>query len=348
MRVALASYQAVSILRGGPNTQLRQTAAHLPEHGVEPLFFNPWEPFDRGGVDLFHLFGANIGTYHLGREIRALDIPLAVSPIIYSSHSIGVVRAGLAVSRILQSVWRGSWTDYALTSDLCKWAAALLPNTSAEARLVTDGLGADRGKVTVIPNGVEERFGEGNPSLFRKEYGIDDFILNVGHVGHERKNVLALIRALGKIDHPAVIIGRIIRSPYGEACVAEAKKYPQIRLLDGIDHSSDMLASAYAACRVFALPSLFETPGIAALEAGLAGARIVITEEGGTREYFGDMAHYVDPRSDESIRQGIVRALNEPPNPRLKNHIGREFTWGEVARKTSAAYRALGEMAGPG
>jgi len=43
-----------------------------------------------------------------------------------------------------------------------------------------------------------------------------------------------------------------------------------------------MLASAYAACDVFVLPSMFETPGIAALEAGLAGAKIVITKYGGT------------------------------------------------------------------
>ncbi len=34
-----------------------------------------------------------------------------------------------------------------------------------------------------------------------------------------------------------------------------------------LDHDDPLLASAYAAARVFALPSWFETPGLAALEA---------------------------------------------------------------------------------
>ena len=41
--------------------------------------------------------------------------------------------------------------------------------------------------------------------------------------------------------------------------------------LGRLDHHDPLLASAYAAARVFALPSWFETPGLAALEAALAG-----------------------------------------------------------------------------
>jgi glycosyltransferase involved in cell wall biosynthesis len=100
-----------------------------------------------------------------------------------------------------------------------------------------------------------------------------------------------------------------------------------------------MLASAYAACTVFVLPSMFETPGIAALEAGLAGAKIVITPHGGTREYFGEMADYVDPTSIDSIRNGIRTALQRPKTANLKDHIMREFLWQSVAAKTAAIYR---------
>jgi glycosyltransferase involved in cell wall biosynthesis len=222
---------------------------------------------------------------------------------------------------------------------MCSWATTLLPNSEAEANLVVDGLGAARSKTHMVPNGVDKRFLNADPTPFIKKYGVKDFILNVGHVGQERKNVLALIQALGQIDHPAVIIGRVFEGRYGEACVNEAKKYKHILLLDRLDNDSELLASAYAACKVFALPSLFETPGIAALEAGLAGAKVVITPYGGPKEYFGELAEYVEPRSVDSIRSGIMKALNAQKDDRLQEHIRREFLWQRVAEMTADAYR---------
>ena len=102
-----------------------------------------------------------------------------------------------------------------------------------------------------------------------------------------------------------------------------------------------MLASAYAACDVFALPSLFETPGIAALEAGLAGAKIVITPHGGTKEYFGEMATYVEPLEVRSIRDGIREALEAKKDLRLRDHIAGHFLWKHVAEKTREVYDDL-------
>jgi glycosyltransferase involved in cell wall biosynthesis len=341
MNVVMAGYQAISILHGGPATQLRKTAEHLGEQDVRVKLFDPWAPFRPEECDLFHLFAANIGTYHIGREIHALGIPLVVSPIIFSLHSTAFVRAALAVTRLLQHAGKGLWTDYAIAADICSWAAGVLPNTGAEADLVVNGLGIPRGSVEVVPNGVDERFARGDPALFRKKYGLDRFILNVGHTGHARKNVLSLIRALGTIDHPSVIIGRIIRGPYGEACVREAAKHRQIRLIDGLDNSSELLMSAYAACDVFALPSLFETPGIAALEAGLAGANIVITKYGGTQEYFGDLAEYVEPASVDSIRAGIIRGLEKGRDDRLQQRIRGRYLWKQIAKETAGAYERI-------
>lgn len=341
MKVALAGFQAVSILRGGPSTQLRGTADHLRREGIEVTLFDPWSRFDRKSVDIVHLFSAGLGTYHLAREIHGLGIPLVVSPITYSTHSPVFVRAGLAATRLLQRVGPGLWSDYAFMADMCGWATRVLPNTRAEAELLRRGFGVPSEKITIIPNGVEERFAHGDPSLFRAKFGLGQFVLNVGHIGHPRKNVLSLIRALGAIDTAAVIIGRIIKSSYGEACVHEASKYKNILLIDGMDNSSELLASAYAACEVFVLPSQFETPGIAALEAGLAGAKIVITPHGGTREYFEDLAVYVDPASVDSIRGGIVQALALPKSDRLHKRIKSQYLWQHVAAATSKVYRGI-------
>jgi len=99
-----------------------------------------------------------------------------------------------------------------------------------------------------------------------------------------------------------------------------------------------MLASAYGAARVFALPSLFETPGLAALEAGLAGCPVVLTPNGSTREYFGDLATYARPHRPREIARGVTAAWEGGRDGRLAGHILRSFLWSHVARLTAEIY----------
>jgi len=342
--VHVAGFQAVSILHGGPRTQIDETVRYLERIGVRTALFDPWSPFHPAADDIAHIFGANIGTYHLAREFRALGLPFVVSPITYSRHVPKFIRRALRVAEAIQRRVQGVWTDYGFCAEICSWASKVAPNTQAEADLLVQGYGVPAEKIRVVPNGVHERFLKADPELFEKTYGLKNFVLNVGHIGHTRKNVLRLIRALGPLDKPAVIIGRIIKSPYGDACVREAARYKHILLLDGLENNSAMLASAYAACDVFVLPSEFETPGIAALEAALAGAKVVITPHGGTKEYFADMARYVDPRSEASIRRGIQDALRMPKDERLKEHIASHYLWQHVAEKTAAVYREMSPL----
>ncbi len=339
MKITFACYESLSIIHGGPRVQILQTKAELEKLGVEVSLLNPWEYFDKNKISAAHLFSANLATFHLAMTFRQYDIPFVTSSIFYSRQPPAAIRATLAANKILKKFKAGIWTNYEFSRQVCSLSKAVLPNTTEEKRLVIEGLKIDADKVTVVPNGVEARFKNGNPSLFKKKYGLENFILTVGHIGPERKNVLRLIHALHHINHPSVIIAKITDSPYSRQCVEEAKKSKNITLIPGLDNDSEMLASAYAACDVFALPSQFETPGIAALEAGLAGAKIVITPVGGTKDYFVDMAKYVDPYSVESIRSGIVDALNAQKNSQLQDHIEREFLWNRVAEKTLHVYK---------
>ena len=337
MKITLACYQAVSLIHGGPRVQILGTKTGLERLGAEVRLFDPWGPPAQLECDLVHLFSANVATFHLARNIHSLSVPMVTSPIFFTQRSASAIRMTLAADRAFKKIRPGIWTDYGFTAQICHWSKGVFPNTSDEARLVELGLGIPSSKVSVVPNGVDPHFEFGDPTLFKKKYGIEKFILNVGHIGPARKNVKSLLHALKTIDHPAVIIGKIIGTE-GEECMHEASLNKKILVIPGLENDSEMLASAYAACDVFALPSLFETPGIAALEAGLAGAKITITPFGGTKEYFGTMAHYVNPHSIESIRAGIVAALNENRNSSLQHHIKKEYLWDKVAEKTLAVY----------
>jgi glycosyltransferase involved in cell wall biosynthesis len=190
----------------------------------------------------------------------------------------------------------------------------------------------------IVSNGVEERFAKAPADLFIRQYGMQDFILYVGKVGPHRKNVHMFLKALERIDHPAVIIGAFDDSPSGRKCRELAQKNPRLLVIDELSHDSMLLASAYSACDVFVLPSLYETPGIAALEAALAGAKIVITPFGGTQDYFGSDAEYVDPGSEDNIASGIRAALIKEKSPALSEHIKKEFVWEKVGEKTKQVY----------
>jgi glycosyltransferase involved in cell wall biosynthesis len=341
MNVCIATYQSVMMLKGGPKTQLLQTKAELERLGVNITLFDSWNNFDKSKFDLVHLFGANIGTYHLAKELHKLGVPIVVSPIFFSLHSTRYLRGALTCDSLLRNVFKGFWIDYGFLRDICQWARAVVPNTHNEARLLIEGIGIPSEKITVVPNGVEERFIHADKSLFIQTYGKENFILNVGHIGPERKNVLTLITVLAELDRDAVIIGRIEDTPSGRQCVVEAKKNPRILMLDSIPNDSPLLASAYAASDTFVLPSLFETPGIAALEAALAGSKIVITKHGGTVEYFGDHADYVDPKSPADIRRGIEHALGRTKSNDLREHIHRMYLWSSVAKKTLSVYQQV-------
>ncbi len=341
MKITFACYESLSMIHGGPRVQVLRTKSELEKLGVAVHLLNPWERFGKGDADLVHLFSANLGTFHLASTFKSFDIPFVTSSIFFTRHAPWAIRSTLAMNAVLKKFRSGIWTNYEYSRQILDWSAAVLPNTTDEGELVRAGLGIPGRKITVVPNGVDPHFEHGDPGLFIKKYGVRDFILNVGHIGPLRKNVLQLIRAVRTIDHPVVIIGKITDTPYARQCMEEAGRNKNILIISGLDNDSEMLASAYAACKVFALPSQFETPGIAALEAALAGANITITPHGGTKDYFAGLASYVEPTSVVSIADGIREQLNAPRNPALRQRIKEKFLWRSVAEQTLAVYRSV-------
>jgi glycosyltransferase involved in cell wall biosynthesis len=124
---------------------------------------------------------------------------------------------------------------------------------------------------------------------------------------------------------------------YFEKCMRMVDS--SFKFLPAIPHEET--AAAYAACKVFVLPSLYETPGLSALEAALAGANICVTSGGSTHEYFSDLAVYCEPCNVKSIREGVLRAYYAPKKAGLREHVLRNFTWEKTAEATLKAYEKV-------
>jgi len=326
---------------GGGENQLVQTGRHLEALGVAVRPFSPWT--DRlDAARLLHLFGMSREGLELARVARARGLPVVLSPICWYAPRSRVARAGgaaaaardLARWAVLRAAPR--WPTW--RRSLLRLADAVLPNSRAEALQLVRVFGADPSRVRVVPNGVDPRFARSAPDLFRGLHGADDFVLYVGRV-EPRKNVKGLIEAARGAGLPLVVIGDAPpgREAYRDACRAAGAG--AVRWLPAVDHDDPILASAYAAARVVALPSWFETPGLAALEAALAGrAAVVVTPYGCAREYFGEYAGYARPGRRRELARALAAAWRSGPDPRLARHVAGRFLWSEVALQTAEVY----------
>jgi glycosyltransferase involved in cell wall biosynthesis len=325
---------------GGGENQLVQTGRHLEALGVRIRLFSAWT--DRlEQARLLHLFGMSREGLELARVARARHVPVVVSPICWieplamAALAKGPARGALDLVQWMLRPSAPRWPTW--RRDLLALAQAILPNSHAEARQLVRYFGADAGAIHVVPNGVARRFAEARPEPFRSVYGGDDFVLFVGRI-EPRKNVLGLVRAVRSLGLPLVAIGA---APAGHERYAETCRRaggPAVEWIGDLAHDDPRLASAYAAARVFALPSWFETPGLAALEAAVAGAAVVITPFGCTREYFGDRVKYARPDRPRALRRAIERAWKTGADPRLAGEVAAHYLWSNAARRTAEVY----------
>ncbi|MBN2465488.1 glycosyltransferase family 4 protein [candidate division WOR-3 bacterium] len=339
MRVLFGSFSAITVLGGGVEVQMRALARELAKLGHEVEFFDPWKRYKLKEYAFFHLFGSHVGTYHLGRSIHGLGMRLIVTPVFYSRHNPARVATAVGIAGKVRQRG-GFWTEHMFCKELCEMAELVLPDTQDEMEMLARGFGISRDKMHELPNGVEERFAKASPELFVKEYGLKDFVLYVGHVGPARKNVFPMLKAVKELGVQAVIIGPVSETGYARQCMKLVAETPNIKVIPGLAPDSPILESAYAACDTFVLPSLYETPGLAALEAGLAGAKICITRYGGTQEYFRDFAAYLQPASEESIRNSIKQTLARKKDSRLRDHIRENYLWSRAGETLAAVYQS--------
>ena len=107
--------------------------------------------------------------------------------------------------------------------------------------------------------------------------------------------------------------------------------------------SDEELNSLYNRAKVFALPSINEGVGLAALEAAICGCNIVITKLGGPKEYYEKgSAELVNPYDVDDIGQAVLRALkNNYSQPQLRNTLTNKYNVSTCVDKLVAYYQQL-------
>lgn len=332
MRVLLQSRPDLFALPAGDTVQLLETRCWLGRLGVD-VDYSPDRGPDLTGYDLVHLFNLTrvAETAVQCENAAGLGKPIAVSPIYWNPEEY-IMHEEPRQRDWLLRFWR---QDNPVRRKVAACASVLLPNAAGEARMVQEDLGVST-PCQVVPNGADPAFYHAMPDEFVAKFKISDFVLCCARIS-PRKNQLVLVKATRGLGVPVVFIGSINDPFYLDTCKKEA---------DSCHYflgymSQSQIASAYAAAKVHVLPSWFETPGLASLEAAMAGCAIVSTDRGTAREYFGDLAWYCDPCDVGSVREAVVAAYRAPRNPALAALVKERFTWEHAARATLSAYRQV-------
>lgn len=328
---------------GGGEVQLLKTKEYLEKRGLEIRLYDQWKDKLKP-ADVLHVFGSVKYCFGLMRTAKEVGAKVVLSTICWfdwrsAFHTYPELRQrSLNVIRHLAKVLF-PWVP-SMRKGMMGLADLLLPNSQAEADQLVRYFGARPEKIKIIPNGVDSLYEKAEPHPFLARYGLKGFYLSVGRI-EPRKNQLNLIRAHKGLKRPLVIIGEVVSryADYEAQCRREAAE--NVKFLGYLPNDSELLRSAYAACDTFVLPSWFETPGLAALEAGLAGAKLVVTKGGPTREYFGEEAVYAEPQRITDIRQKMERVDSVPKNGRLRQRIRENYLWEKVAEKVADCYAQL-------
>jgi len=321
--------------KGGDTIHAVRTAEELRALGVEADVSGSLAP-DLSGFDLVHLFNTELiePTFRHTLRARAAGVPIVLTPIYWRPPLEDLRYAEIDRANLRRR-------NEAMRAIAFGLADALLPSSQAEAERIAEQFTTPE-QVEAVPVGVDTDYAAGDSKRFCRRHRLPErgFVLCAART-EERKNQLRLIEACAPLGIPLVLAGAEYedRQGYADACRALAERAgADVRFLG--DLGSADTSDALAAARVHALPSLWETVGLASLEAAMAGCNVVSTDRCGVREYLGELAWYCDPESVESIRQAVAAAWETPLDERLREHVST-FTWRRAAERTLVEYEAV-------
>lgn len=349
MRIALLTYSTRPRGSVVHALALAEALAALGEdvtvHGLgrsgDRAFYRPVDPRVRVHVAPLHDVQGESVEAKVARSIAVLGA--AVDEAAYDVvHAQDCIAANAVGSRCVRTVHHlDAFTTPALVA--CHERAVLEPPVLVcVSRQVADEMLATRGRTaTVVPNGVDAaRFEQVDPAArdrWRARLGGAPLVVTLGGI-EPRKGTLDLVEAVARLGPGARLAvggGETLfdyRDYRAQVDARVAELGVDVEVLGPLAQSD--VAPVLAAADVFAMPSLKEGFGLAALEALAAGVPVVLRDLPVFREVFGETVRYAGGPAE------LAAALAAPPlDPAPGRALARSLTWDRAARAHRELYR---------
>ncbi len=199
-------------------------------------------------------------------------------------------------------------------------------------------------KIETVPNGVDLEIFRPNPAVAK----VPGRVLFVGSSEDRKKGILYLLRALKRINDPAVrltiVDGRLRpERVYAKNLAQELGLGPRVAFLEKI--SRDQLILEYNKAEVVVMPSLFEGFGLPALEAMATGTALIASRAGALPEVVGEEGGVLfEPGNDRELAEKIIQLLDDAGLRKKLGELGRKraeqgFGWERVGQRLETIYQ---------
>lgn len=231
-------------------------------------------------------------------------------------------------------------------------ASALIASTKDEISYIRDN-GANTNNLLVIPNGVDSGklpFSEYDVG-FRNRNGLVNcpFILFVGTFSSIKGPDL-LLEAFSRVkdrfaSHHLVYAGTdrgmILALKRSIAKFELEKRVHFVGYIDGFDKEQ-----AYRSADLLVVPSRSEVISMVALEAGIRGTPVLVTDQCGFDEVAEFGGGMIVSASVDGLEKGLIRMLGNPDKlhfmgENLKRHIKQHYVWDTVIGKYNDLYNQI-------
>lgn len=296
------------------------------------------QAFVRGGYDIVHVHLSIVAPLAYAAILAARGLNL---PTVVTFHSVLLTKP-----HILR-----------LLAPLTGWRAWPMLLSAVGQRVAAQVSRAAPGReITVLPNGVDTDFWRGAAQARAAEDGR--VVIAAAMRLNRRKRPLALLHAFARARGPVEAAGRRL-------ALRIAGEGPQRRAMErfivraGIEGEVTLagtlpregLRALYGEADIFALSSIRESFGIAALEARCAGLPVVAMRAAGVSDFLRDRETGLLAGDDAGLAGALVRlALDDAlrarlaaPDPALARH-----DWPAVVEAHLAAYARAAAMLAAG
>lgn len=180
-----------------------------------------------------------------------------------------------------------------------------------------------------------------DPTIIRERMNLDQFFLQIGRI-EPRKNQLLLAECARRLNVPAVFLGAESDPVY--ANLVRKVAGPMGVFPGRVSHDDPLFAAFLGNTLALCVPSWAEGAPLVALEGAGVGAQLILSDQSGEIEYFGDRASYVNPADINAMMMNMEAAMKRGGPLRdagLINMAARDFDWDSHIQQTLDVYRSL-------
>ena len=333
MRVAyiLPPSVIVSGVSNGVRVQAESWKSGIEALGVDVVTIDVWGNYDWKSFDIIHIFGYGIWLDEFLPSIfERTTAKIICSPIIDAVRSCWLSR----IATYCEFPFFRMYSSWGRLKKSDKYIHTYLVRSEFEKQYLLQTLKITQERIVLQP--LSYRIMP-TANIHSKE----DFCLHVSLLSNDRKNVKRLVESAIKYKYKLVLAGN-----YGSpAFLKELQKLignnSNVEILGFV--SEEKLKELYERAKAFALPSIYgEGVGLVALEAAVYGCDIVITNIGGPKEYYSNLAYIINPYSIDEIGQSVFDILNGKTfQPQLREHIMKNYNVDVLNHRLLEIYKRI-------